>query len=73
MTAAYILVRLIEGGKSIKEIARQDFDNNLELVSVWIDYMTALNWICKNDGSGNNMECTATDNGKNTTHRYVGF
>ena len=63
-TAPRILVRLTEGGKSIKEIAREDFDNNLELVTVWIDYMAALNWICKKDGNGNNMEWTATDNGK---------
>jgi hypothetical protein len=45
MTAAHILISLTQEGKSIKEIASEDFDNNLELVSVWADYMVALNWI----------------------------
>jgi hypothetical protein len=31
MTAAHILVCLIKDGKSCEEIAREDFDNNLEL------------------------------------------
>ena len=44
IAAAHILVCLTKDGKSIKDIAK-DFDNNLELVSVWIDYMTAINWI----------------------------
>jgi hypothetical protein len=43
MTAAHILVRLTKEGESYEEIAREDFNNNLELVSVWIDYMTAIN------------------------------
>jgi hypothetical protein len=45
MTAAHILISLTQEGKSIKEIASEDFDNNLELVSVWADYLVALNWI----------------------------
>jgi hypothetical protein len=42
MTAAHILVCLTEEGKSVMDIAK-DFDNNLELVTVWIDYMAAIN------------------------------
>ena len=43
MTAAHILVCLTQEGKSSEEIAREDFDNNLELVSVWIDYVIGIN------------------------------
>jgi hypothetical protein len=59
MTAAYILVCLTQEGKSIKDIAK-DFDNNLELVTVWIDYIAGINWIYK-DG---NKKWIATNNGK---------
>jgi hypothetical protein len=45
VTAAHILVCLTKEGKSIEEVARNDFNNNLELVSVWVDYMTAIYWI----------------------------
>ena len=61
MAAAHILVYLTKEGKSIDDIAREDFDNNFELVSVWIDYMTGINWIYK-DGSDNKW--IATDEGK---------
>ena len=61
MTAAHILVCLTKEGKSVKDIAK-DFDNNLELVTVWIDYMAAINWIYKNPDSSNKW--TATDNGR---------
>jgi hypothetical protein len=65
MAAAHILVCLTQEGKSIEEIAREDFDNNLELVSVWVDYMVALNWT-HNDNSGTNTKnrWIATYNGK---------
>ena len=63
MTAAHILVRLTKEGKSIDEIAREDFNNNLELVSVWIDYMAAINWIYKN-GRNNNKWITTNDGKK---------
>ena len=46
MTAVHILICLTKG-KSREEIAR-DFDDNLELVRVWIDYMIAINWVYKN-------------------------
>ena len=64
-TAARILVRLTKEGKSHEEIAREDFDNNLELVTVWIDYMAAINWIynSNNNDSNNNKKWIATDNG----------
>ena len=43
MTAAHILVCLTKESKSHEEIASEDFDNNLKLVSVWIDYMIRIN------------------------------
>ena len=60
MTAAHILICLTQERKSIKDIAK-DFDNNLELVSVWADYMVAINWIYK-DGTDNKR--VAMDEGK---------
>jgi hypothetical protein len=67
MTAAHILVRLTKEGKTYEEIAREDFDNNLELVSVWIDYMTAINWMYKNKNDG---KMIATHNGKKWMEKY---
>jgi hypothetical protein len=64
MSAAHILVCLTQEGKSIEEIASDDFDNNLELVSVWADYMTAINWMHKNRVNNNNNKWIATYNGK---------
>jgi hypothetical protein len=60
MTAAHILVCLTKEGKNDEEIAREDFNNNLELVSVWIDYMAAINWIKNENGN----KWSAKDNGK---------
>ena len=62
-TAAHILVRLTKEGKSHEEIAREDFNNNLELVTVWIDYMAAINWIYDSNNGSNNNKWIATDNG----------
>ena len=70
MTAAHILVCLTQEGKSIEEIAREDFDNNLEQVTVWVDYMAAINWICK-DHANNNDKWIATDNGKEWVEKIV--
>jgi hypothetical protein len=70
MTAAHIFVCLIKDGKSNETIAREDFDNNLELVSVWIDYMAAISWIHRKD-SNNNKEWIATDNGKRWVEKLV--
>jgi hypothetical protein len=67
MTAAHILVCLTKEGKTHEQIAREDFDNNLELVSVWIDYMTAINWMYKNKNDG---KMIATDNGKKWMEKY---
>ena len=67
MTAAHILVCLTKEGKSHEEIAREDFDNNLELVTVWIDYMIGINWMYK--GSSNN-KWIAADEGKKWIEKY---
>jgi hypothetical protein len=48
-TAAHILICPTQEGKSIEEIARRDFDNNLKLVTVWVDYMAAVNWMHNNN------------------------
>jgi hypothetical protein len=63
--AAHILVRLTKEGKNHEEIAREDFNNNLELVTVWIDFMAAINWIynSNNNNSNNNKKWIATDSG----------
>ena len=53
------LICLTQEGKSVREIASGDFDNNLELVSVWIDYMTAIDWMYKNKS---NSKWIVTDN-----------
>jgi hypothetical protein len=60
MTAAHILVCLTKEGKSHEEIAREDFDNNLELVTVWIDYMIGINWMYNDGGE----KWIASDDGK---------
>jgi hypothetical protein len=69
MTAAHIFVCATRDGKNYEEIAWEDFNNTLELVSVWIDYMAAINWIRKNDT--NNNKWTATDNGKKWVEKIV--
>jgi hypothetical protein len=66
MTAAHILVCLTKEGKSHEEIAREDFDNNLELVIVWIDYMIGINWMYKDGGE----KWIATDEGKKWIEKY---
>ena len=69
MTAAHILMRLTQQGKSIEEIARYDFDDNMELVTVWTDYMTAINWMYKDSNNGS-RKWIATDNGKKWIDKY---
>ena len=49
----------------------EDFDNNLELVSVWIDYMIGINWIYKNIDGGNKW--IATDNGKKWVEKILQY
>ncbi|MFL6318927.1 MAG: hypothetical protein ACJ72Q_00495 [Nitrososphaeraceae archaeon] len=66
MTAARILVCLTQEGKSHEEIAMEDFDNNLELVSVRIDYMIGINWMYKDGGE----KWVATDEGKKWIEKY---
>jgi len=65
MTAAHILVCLTQEGKSNDEIAK-DFDNNLELVTVWIDYMIGINWMYKDGGE----KWIATDEVKKWIEKY---
>ena len=65
LTAVHILISLTKG-KSREEIAR-DFDDNLELVRVWIDYMIAINWVYKNTANGT---WVASDNGKMWIEKY---
>jgi hypothetical protein len=62
MTAAHMLIHLTKEGKSYEKIAREDFNNNLELVSVWIDYMAAINWI-------SNSNNATTSNGSNNNNK----
>jgi hypothetical protein len=67
MTAVHILIRLTQDGKSIDEIARCDFDDNMELVTVWTDYMIGINWMY-NDGG--DEKWIATHNGKKWIQKY---
>ena len=65
MSAAHILVCLTQERKSIEQIASKDFDNNLELVAVWIDYMIGINWIHSNTGVNTKNPWITTCTGKN--------
>ena len=65
MTAVHIMICLIKG-KSREEIAK-DFDDNLELVRVWIDYIIAINWVYKNAADST---WVASDNGKMWIEKY---
>jgi len=67
MTAAHILIRLTQQGRSIDQIASEDFDNNLELVSVWADYMVGVNWIYLDGGN----KWLPTDAGKRWLQKIV--
>jgi SHS2 domain-containing protein len=61
MAAIHILVCLTQvDNKSYREIA-VDFEDNLELVVVWVNYMTKLNWIYKNKSDD---KWVATQEGK---------
>jgi hypothetical protein len=71
MTAVHILVCLTQEGKSNEEIAMDDFDNNLKLVAVWIDYMIGINWIYKNTDGGNTW--IATDDGKKWVEKILQY
>ena len=67
IAAAHILACLTQEAKRIEQIAKEDFDNNLELVSVWIDYMAAINWMYKDTNDG---KWVASDNGKKWIKKY---
>jgi hypothetical protein len=70
MTAAHILITLTQEGKSIEQIAMEDFDNNLELVTVWVDYMVAINWIRTNNNNGK-TRWAATQYGKKSVEKAM--
>jgi|SRR5215831_11013615 len=59
MSAVHILICLTEG-KSPEDIAK-DFDGNIELVCIWIDYIIGINWIYRNAVDGT---WVASDDGK---------
>lgn len=65
MTAVHILICLTKG-KSPEEIAK-DFDDNIQLVCVWIDYMVGINWVYTNANDGT---WVASDNGKEWIEKY---
>ena len=69
MAAIHILACLTLDNKSYQEIA-VDFDNNLELVAVWIDYMIKLNWIYKNKTDD---KWVATEEGKRWIQNCCGI
>ncbi|HEY7079402.1 MAG TPA: hypothetical protein VH500_06855 [Nitrososphaeraceae archaeon] len=65
LSAIHILICLTKG-KSPEEIAK-DFDGNIELVCVWIDYMVGINWVYRNANDGT---WVASDNGKEWIEKY---
>ncbi|HEY7570426.1 MAG TPA: hypothetical protein VH796_03565 [Nitrososphaeraceae archaeon] len=65
MSAVHILICLTEG-KSNEEIAK-DFDGNIELVCVWIDYMVGINWVHRNAVDGT---WVASGDGKKWIEKY---
>jgi hypothetical protein len=63
-TAPYILRSLNEGQRRYEIV--QHMDNNEKLVTVWIQYLKAIDWL-KEVNPGN---CLATENGKLWIQRY---
>jgi hypothetical protein len=66
MSAVHILICLTEC-KSPEEIAK-DFDGNIELVRIWIDYMKSINWIYRNAVDGTWI---ASDDGKKWIEKFT--
>ena len=62
---AFHILRCIDEGQSTKEII-QSLDSNEQLVSVWIQYLKAINWL-KEDTQGN---LVASGDGKSRLQRY---
>jgi hypothetical protein len=62
---AFHILRCIDEGQSTKEII-QSLDSNEQLVSVWIQYLKAINWL-KEDTQGN---LVASGDGKSRMQRY---
>jgi hypothetical protein len=67
MTAVHILVCLTQDDKSIEQIVKEDFDDNMELVTVWTDYMIGINWMYKDGGD---KKWIATHKGKKWIEKY---
>lgn len=65
MTAVHILNCLTEG-KSLEDIAK-DFDGNIELVCIWIEYKIGINWVFRNAVDG---IWVASDDGKRWIEKY---
>ena len=65
MSAVHILICLT-GGKNPKDIAN-DFDGNIELVRIWIDYMIGINWVYRNTVD---RTWVASDSGKRWIEKY---
>lgn len=64
-SAVHILICLTKG-KSPEDIAK-DFDDNIELVGVWIDYMIGINWVYRNAVDGT---WVVSDEGKKWIDKY---
>lgn len=62
---AFHILRCIDEGQSTKEIIKS-LDSNEQLVSVWIQYLKAINWL-KEDTQGN---LVASGDGKSRMQRY---
>jgi hypothetical protein len=71
LTAAHILLCLTEDGKSIEQVAKEDFDSNFELVTVWADYIVSVNWMQKNNDVDSKNEWVASDNGKKSVLKIM--
>ncbi|HEY7571212.1 MAG TPA: hypothetical protein VH796_07585 [Nitrososphaeraceae archaeon] len=65
MSAVHILICMTEG-KSPEDIAK-DFDGNVELVRIWIDYMIGINWVYRNAVDGT---WVSSNNGKKWIEKY---
>ena|SRR5215510_7880360 len=66
ISGVHILICLIEG-KSPEDIAK-DFDGNIELVRIWIDYMMGINWVYRNAVDGT---WVALDDGKKWIEKFT--
>jgi hypothetical protein len=66
ISAVHFLICLTEG-KSPEDIAK-DFDGDIELVRIWIDYMMGINWVYRNAVDG---IWVALDDGKKWIEKFT--